>query len=1195
MQGTGSSLAIPWLLVVLLVASPMALLPGVTAHPNVVVPVPGTYVRASSWNGEEPGWTSFHGDSGANGSYPGYFPWTHFRVLWTQSFPNASYSPTNTAPVAPQSSPVVFNGSVYLTNSNLPVVLQVNATDGSLTHAYSLYATTATTATVVSTPLIADVAGSPYLSLSTQKAGTHYTYSLNLSGNVITYCHSGQPAVGGAAALPGGFVQPTQPFGTGNPNGIYIFHSWNLGNNGAVSHCSNVATMTSTDIFNDTPSVGEAYNPSNPSSPYGEYFLTDQTTPTLDAFPMGGGAMLWQDNLGSMAYGSLALVNVSYNDSTAGSRVTAPIGFVANDAAAGSTSNLSAVDVNCASSCFPSTNPTNVLANGTYRLAPLTAGGASGSNSTVALRSLSPFETQVLYAQTDGQLGAVTADLTGTSPLGPNATTGYRVAWRDPWSFPTGAPLIASPATSHGLVVDGNVAGDVYILNASTGAVVWNGTLPGAIFSSPAIYDGNIYVLTSAGVLADIGPAAPTVTVSVANPAHDTAPTPVSVYVNGTSYPTLAPVPVKGAPATVLVSGGGYAAPVRLGSGTTTALGYANFSWTPPYSGTNQTYTFTAFVNASGYASANATTSSIALPPPPLAILSYSALPAAIQLGNSTNLTATVTGGVSPYSYTYVGLPPGCVSQNLPSLPCTPTATGNFTVNVTVTDPTGAYQNASTPLNVTRPTYPQPVIASFLALPSTIWLGNSTNLTANVTGGTAPYTYVYSSLPPGCATADLPVLSCTPTGNGSFPISLLVTDAHGQTANATTNLTVTLAPVTSLKATLSASPSSLVLGNTTTFRSAVSGGTLPYTYAYSSLPPGCATANQSQLNCTPTASGNFLVTVTVTDARGTYVSSNTTLNVSAAGSIPLSATLTASPTAIVLGTSAVITTTALHGTPPYAYVYTGLPKGCSSANTARLNCTPTATGNFTVNVEVTDANQSLARASANLEVTATPLPLSITSFADSPATVTVGNASLFTVVATGGELPYAYTYAGLPSGCVSQDAATLSCRPTTVGNYTIKVTVTDHLGHTATATVALHAVAPGGTSPKTSTSSSGISFEWWILLAGLVGLLLLLLLYRRRKRAPPNEAVRPIAAAPSVTASAEAVAPLTVIAPVPDASEWSESDAEEPHETEAPSLQESPKPEETPPPAAPAGVSPEEYSEDEPGDSAPEPGESTDK
>ncbi|MCI4317604.1 MAG: hypothetical protein L3J96_03620, partial [Thermoplasmata archaeon] len=93
----------------------------------------------------------------------------------------------------------------------------------------------------------------------------------------------------------------------------------------------------------------------------------------------------------------------------------------------------------------------------------------------------------------------------------------------------------------------------------------------------------------------------------------------------------------------------------------------------------------------------------------------------------------------------------------------------------------------------------------------------------------------------------------------------------GVTAGGTSDQLIQFAggsPPGALRVTLTADPSSFGLGATTVLKSTVSGGTAPYTFVYTILPAGCASANSSTLSCTPTASGTVNVTVTVTDPAG---------------------------------------------------------------------------------------------------------------------------------------------------------------------------------------------------------------------------------------------------------------------------------------------------------------------------------------
>jgi outer membrane protein assembly factor BamB len=70
-----------------------------------------------------------------------------------------------------------------------------------------------------------------------------------------------------------------------------------------------------------------------------------------------------------------------------------------------------------------------------------------------------------------------------------NATTGAKV-----WNYTTGGSVQSSPAVANGVVYVGCDDGNVYALNATTGANVWNYTTGISVYSSPAVANGVVYV-----------------------------------------------------------------------------------------------------------------------------------------------------------------------------------------------------------------------------------------------------------------------------------------------------------------------------------------------------------------------------------------------------------------------------------------------------------------------------------------------------------------------------------------------------------------------------------------------------------------------------------------------------------------------------------------------------------------------------
>jgi outer membrane protein assembly factor BamB/ABC-type transport system substrate-binding protein len=62
------------------------------------------------------------------------------------------------------------------------------------------------------------------------------------------------------------------------------------------------------------------------------------------------------------------------------------------------------------------------------------------------------------------------------------------------WTYTTGGAVYSSPAVVSGVVFVGSWDDKVYALNAATGALVWNYTTGGGVYSSPAVVGGIVYV-----------------------------------------------------------------------------------------------------------------------------------------------------------------------------------------------------------------------------------------------------------------------------------------------------------------------------------------------------------------------------------------------------------------------------------------------------------------------------------------------------------------------------------------------------------------------------------------------------------------------------------------------------------------------------------------------------------------------------
>jgi YVTN family beta-propeller protein len=329
-------------------------------------------------------------------------------------------------------------------------------------------------------------------------------------------------------------------------------------------------------------------------------------------------------------------------------------------------------------------------------------------------------------------------------------------------------------------------------------------------------------------------------------------------------------------------------------------------------------------------------------------------------------------------------------------------------------------------------------IQNLSAGPSSVPVGIEMNFTTSVSGGVHPYRYLYSGLPPGCATLNRTRLACSPDRAGNYTVRLEVKDATGNSTNATVFLNVSAKPVVVLGG-FTASPTGIDLGASADLRVYASTNYGNLSYSYSGLPSGCAGANSSTLRCTPNVTGNFTIHVSVEGGLGSRA--NDSLNLSVF-SDPFLASFRASLDALDAGQTTILTSQPRGGSPPFALEYTGLPTGCVSMNSTNLSCRPSGSGNFTVILSATDAVGG--RTNATLTLVVTPATV-IGSFEATPGAVDVDESVSFLTQASGGAKFLSFAYAGLPPGCAELNLSELTCNPSLPGNYSVTVSVHDAL------------------------------------------------------------------------------------------------------------------------------------------------------
>jgi Putative Ig domain./Matrixin. len=161
-----------------------------------------------------------------------------------------------------------------------------------------------------------------------------------------------------------------------------------------------------------------------------------------------------------------------------------------------------------------------------------------------------------------------------------------------------------------------------------------------------------------------------------------------------------------------------------------------------------------------------------------------------------------------------------------------------------------------------------------------------------VAGGTPPFTWsiVSGSLPSGLnLNAQTGLLSGTPATAGSSTFTAQVTDAASRTAQKSLSITVAPSTMLPLKLNLAAAIQA-VKGEPFTYQPEATGGTPPYIWSITAgaLPVELAlNAGTGAVTGTPSASGDFNVTLTVRDQRNESATGSTQIKVAEPQPVPV--------------------------------------------------------------------------------------------------------------------------------------------------------------------------------------------------------------------------------------------------------------------------------------------------------------------